>query len=139
MSVFDQLEELTREICDAFDVYAPPVPIEIMLQKPVNNMWEELDPSQLSGSFMRVDGRYSPRMSLTRLLARHILQSAWGKSRDLQALIPDTEMLNVFARMLIMPQDMVAGLASSSRNPKAMSLHFEVPEEEARQRLIELI
>lgn len=139
MSNFEQLETITREICDAFDVYAPPVPIELMLQQPVNGMWEELDPSQLSGSFMRVDGRYSPRMSLTRLLARHIAQSEWGKAQGLLTLIPDPDTLNVFARMLIMPQDMVEGLTSSTRNPKAMSLHFEVPEDEARQRLIELI
>lgn len=139
MSDLTELENITRDICEAFEIYAPPVPIELMLQAPLEGMWHELDPSQLSGSFMRIDGRYSPRMSLARLLARHIVQSDWGKDRQLDALITDPDTLNRFARMLIMPENMVEGLAGSARTPKAMSLRFEVPEEEARQRLLELL
>jgi hypothetical protein len=38
-----------------------------------------------------------------------------------------------------MPEEMVTGLTSSARNPKTMSIHFEVPEDDARQRLLELL
>lgn len=134
-----QLEAIAREICEQFEVYAPPVPIEIMLQKPVAGMWEEVDVSQLSGSFLSIKDRYSPRMSLARLLVRHIATSDWGQERGLDKILGDAEELNLFARMLIMPEDMVAGLSSSSRNPKTMGLHFEVPEDDARHRLLELL
>jgi hypothetical protein len=134
-----ELENIAKEICDTFDVFAPPVPVEIMLQKPRDNMWAELDPMQLSGSFLSIKDRYSPRMSLARMLVRHIATSDWGQEHHLHTLLGDTETLNMFARMLLMPEDMVIGLTSSSRNPKTMSIHFEVPEDEARQRLLELL
>lgn len=134
-----RMEEIASEICERFEVYAPPVPIELMLQKPVAGMWEEVDVSQLSGSFLSIKERYSPRMSLARLLVRHIATSDWGQERNLNELLGDAEAINIFARMLIMPEDMVMGLSSSARNPKTMSLHFEVPEDDARQRLLELL
>ena len=134
-----ELEQIAKEICTTFDVFAPPVPVEIMLQKPLENMWEELDPSQLSGSFLSIKDRYSPRMSLTRMLVRHIAASDWGQARNLHSILGDTETLNMFARMLLMPEDMVVGLTSSARNPRTMSIHFEVPEDDARQRLLELL
>jgi len=133
------IEKITQEICETFQVYAPPIPIEIMLQQPPTGMWKELDITQLSGNFMRVTDRYSPRMSLARMLARHIVSSDWGRERGLQGTINDPEKLNKFARMLVMPEEMIMGLTRSSRNPKTMSLHFEVPEDEARQRLLELV
>jgi hypothetical protein len=133
------LEAIAQEICDIFEVFAPPVPVEMMLQKPRDNMWAELDPSQLSGGFLNIKERYAPRMSLSRLLVRHIATSEWGKARHLHTLLGNTETLNQFARMLLMPQDMVVGLTSSARNPKTISVHFEVPEDEARQRLLELL
>lgn len=134
-----QLEEVSIEICETFDVYAPPVPIELMLQKPPEGMWAEVDVSQLSGSFLNIKERYSPRMSLSRLLVRHIAASDWGKDRNLDRLLGDSDGIGAFARMLLMPEDMVNGLTSGARNPKTMSMHFEVPEEDARLRLLELL
>jgi hypothetical protein len=133
------LELITKEICEIFDVYAPPIPIEIMLQKPPAAMWEELDVSQLTSSFLSIRDRYSPRMSLARLLVRHIAASEWGEAHGLKDILGDTETLNSFARMLLMPQEMVLGITVSLQNPQAMSLHFEVPEDEARTRLLELL
>jgi hypothetical protein len=40
--------------------------------------------------------------------------------------------------MLVMPSTMVKALSSGARTPTAMSMHFEVPEEDARLRLDEL-
>ena len=134
----ERLEDIAQELCDIFEVYAPPVPIELMLRSPQADMWEEVDVSQLSGSFMSIKERHSPRMSLARLLVRHIASSDWGNQRDIADIADDTELTNSFARMILMPREMVNGLTSSMRNPKTMSTHFEVPESDAEERLLEM-
>lgn len=132
------LEEIAEEICEAFEVYAPPIPIELMLQKPGDGLWEEIDVGKLSGTFMSFTHRYSPRMSFSRLLVRHIAASDWGKERGVDAILGNETMLNIFARMLLMPKEMVTGLTSTMRNPQTLSIRFEVPESDARERLIDL-
>lgn len=132
------LESIADEICEAFEVYAPPVPIELMLQKPPEGMWDEIDVTRLSGSFLSVAERYSPRMSLSRLLARHIAASEWGKEQGIDKILGDEETLNAFARMLVMPKEMVSGLTNNMKNPQTLSMHFEVPESDARERLLDL-
>ncbi len=140
MNQIERLEAIAQEILDIFEVYAPPVPIELMLQHPRREMWEEVDPAQLSGSFLSLKDRYSPRMSLTRLLVRHIASSAWGHEVGLFDIVQNNiDHLNRFARMLIMPRDMVLGLPASNRNPTIMSNYFEVPPDDAEKRLTELI
>ena len=132
------LEAVAADVMQAFEVKAPPVPVESMLQRPREGMWEEVDVSQLSGSFLTVKDYYSPRMSLARLLARHIIWSAWGKAHELGDIGRDEEMIRTFARMLVMPASMVNPLSAAAKNPTAMSMHFEVPEDDARLRLKEL-
>ena len=134
----ERLEEIAAELCDKFEVYAPPVPIELMLQKPLPGMWEEVDVTQLSGSFMSLKERFSPRMSVARLLVRHIVSSEWGRQHNLPGMVNDEQQTRAFARMLLMPREMVRGLTDSMRNPKTMSTHFEVPESDAEERLLEL-
>lgn len=135
----EKLESIATEVIRAFRISAPPIPIESMLRRPVNQMWEELDITQLSGGFLNIKDRYSPRMSLARLLARHIANSAWGRERGLASLLQSEELIQAFARMLIMPSEMVESLTVSMRNPSTMGLHFEVPEEDALIRLQELL
>jgi hypothetical protein len=133
------LETIAEELIAAFEITAPPVPVETMLQKPKENMWNKVDVNQLSGTFLSIRDMYSPRMSLARLLARHVASSEWGKARNLtQILIRDEELIKAFARMIVMPAAMVSALSSGARNPSAMSMHFEVPEDDARARLIDL-
>lgn len=135
----ERLEEITREIFEIFEIYAPPIPIETMLGQPPAGLWEEVDIAQLSGSFLSVKERYSPRMSLARLLARHIAQSEWGAQRNLHTMINSEDAVHTFARMLLIPADMIDGLTSNTRNPRVISQQFEAPEEEVRQRLLELL
>lgn len=137
-STRQQLEAIANEVMEAFEVYAPPVPIELMLQKPRPDMWTEVDVTQLSGSFLSVKDRYSPRMSLARLLARHIASSEWGHSRNLFTILQEGDNLQAFARMLIMPEDMLSGLTSSNRTTAYVVSHFEVPQDDASQRLLEI-
>ena len=138
MEKMQKLEAIAAEILQLFNIISPPVPIETMLQHPKENMWEELDVNQLSGSFLNIREYYSPRMSLARLLARHIASSPWGRERGMMSLMTDEDTVRAFARMLIMPQEMVRNLSTAARNPTAMSMHFEVPEEDARMRLQEI-
>lgn len=137
----NQLEAIATELIHTFEITSPPVPIEIMLQRPKADMWDEVDITELSVGFLKTGGHFSPRMSLARLLARHIVQSDWGEARGLGDLLKgdrDQERLKAFARMLIMPAEMVRALSSGARTAITLSMHFEVPEEDARQRLIEL-
>lgn len=134
-----KLEASADQIIAAFGIKAPPVPIELMLQKPVNDMWEEVDLMQLSGTFMSMRDRYSPRMSLARLLARHIAGSSWGQERSLLEALEDQEGVAAFARMLIMPRSLMQNYTSGDLNPTLVSFQFEVPEEDARLRLQEIL
>ena len=138
MTDLPELERIANEVIETFDIKAPPVPIESMLQHPKPDMWAEVDINQLTGSFLSVKNPFSPRMSLTRLLARHIMLSQWGEARNLKILADDKNGINSFARMLIMPVKMVRALSASARTPTTLSLHFEVPEDVARERLTEL-
>lgn len=141
MNAMRQLESIATELIRTFEIEHPPVPIEIMLQRPHPDMWSEVDITELSVGFLKSGGHFSPRMSLSRLLARHIIQSEWGSKHGLEAIFRqdrDDQMLRAFARMLIMPLEMIRALSPGARTPVAMSVHFEVPEDDARQRLSEV-
>ena len=133
-----ELEKITDDLVAAYEIQAPPVPIESMLQRPLDHMWEELDITKLSSSFINVNDYYSPRMSLARLLARHIVSSEWGKERGLSQIGKDDNKLRAFARMLIMPAGLVRVLSQNARTPEWISVHFEVPYDDAELRLQEL-
>ena len=134
----EQLEHLSQELMRTFGIHAPPVPIETMLQSPPKGMWAEVDPMQLSGSFISISHRFSPRISIARMLVRHIIDSPWGATNNLSGLISTPEEVTQFARMLLMPKDMIMSLTKRSQNPTAISMQFEVPEDDASARLIEL-
>lgn len=141
MTDLNQLEAVASELIQTFEINSPPIPIEIMLQRPKPDMWHEVDITELSVGFLRAGGHFSPRMSLARLLARHVIQSDWGEKRGLRELFKDDRdesLLRAFARMLIMPAEMVKALSPGARTPITMSIHFEVPEDDTRQRLKEL-
>lgn len=134
-----QLEKLVEEILTSFNIMAPPIPIELILNSPESDMWEKIDPARLSITLSNVNTRYGPRMSFARMLVRHIVDSHWGNQHNLPDLIATREELDAFARALLMPRDMVLSLSTKSMNPTVMSLHFEIPEDEAEQRLSELL
>ncbi|TVR21063.1 MAG: hypothetical protein EA396_09020 [Anaerolineaceae bacterium] len=136
----EQLEAATQALLAAFDIYAPPVPVETMLQNPPPGMWNNVDINQLSGTFLVLKDQYSPRMSLARLLGRHVASSEWGAARGLyEIIIGNEDNLRIFARMLVMPRDMIQSLTPATRNAIAISDEFEVPEEDAQTRLDELL
>src|SRR5690606_14241469 len=123
---------------DAFSITAPPIPIERILQNPQSDMWDDVDLSRLSGSFLKLKESFSPRMSLARMLARHVASCDWGAARGLSGLDRDESKLYSFARMLVMPANMIMQLNETARTPHLLGTYFEVPEEDARVRLKEL-
>jgi hypothetical protein len=135
----DTLEQAAQDILTIFEVYAPPIPIESMLQRPRGNLWEAVDPTQLSGSFMSLKEKFSPRMSLARLLVRHVASSAWGRERGLFQMMQQPEMIQAFARMILMPRDMILTMSPREQNPLSVSSEFEVPPSDAEIRLRELL
>lgn len=138
MSNLDKLEAIAAELIAEFDVNYAPVPIETILQNPKDGMWEKVDITQLSGSFLSLKDPYSPRMSIARLLARHLASCPWGRERDLFNLLREGDNLKLFARMLIMPKPLVEKVPTAARTPTTMSLQFEVPEDDIRIRLDEV-
>ena len=138
MSDLEKLEAIAAELIAEFDVDSAPVPIELILQNPKDGMWEKVDITQLSGSFLSLKDRYSPRMSIARLLARHLSACPWGKERGLFDILREGDNLNRFARMLIMPKPLVEQVNTAARTPMTMNLQFEVPEDDIRLRLDEI-
>lgn len=138
MSDLDKLEAIAAELIAEFDVNYAPVPIETILQNPKDGMWEKVDITQLSGSFLSLKDPYSPRMSIARLLARHLASCPWGRERGLFELLREDDNLKHFARMLIMPKPLVEQVNTAARTPTTMSLQFEVPEDDIRIRLDEI-
>ena len=132
-----QLEAVAREFISLFDISAPPIPIEKILQSPLPDMWDEVDVSQMTAR-LDLSSPYSPQMSMARLLARNIIASEWGKQHGIANLDQDDTAIRQFARMLVMPADMILQLNQTSRTPQRLSLHFEVPEAKANLRLQEL-
>lgn len=138
MSNLDKLEAVAAELMAEYDVNYAPVPIETILQTPKDGMWEKVDITQLSGSFLSLKDPYSPRMSIARLLARHLASCPWGRERGLFEILREGDNLKHFARILIMPKPLVEQVNTAARNPRTMSLQFEVPEDDIRIRLDEV-
>lgn len=138
MNDLPPLEMIANELIDVFNVKVPPVPIERMLQKPEPGMWREVDPRNISVSFLTVRQEFAPRMSIARLLAREIAHSEWGNIRNVPSLVKTESQIQMFARMLVMPARMVQALSEAARTPATMSHNFEVPQEDAQLRLVEL-
>ncbi|KXK19564.1 MAG: hypothetical protein UZ15_CFX003001970 [Chloroflexi bacterium OLB15] len=135
---FVLLEKITAELIELYKVDMPPVPIEFMLQYPLPGMWDEIDVSLVSGSFMILDNPYRPRMSLARLLAKEIATCNWGIERGLLPFQNDKQILGSLARALTMPLQMVQALSLAARIPEMMSDYFEVPAKDAKRRLEEI-
>jgi hypothetical protein len=135
MADLQELEQVVRELVQLYAVTAPPIPIERMLQHPHPDMWNDVDMTDFSSSFLNITTPFSPRMSLARFLARQIAKSEWGQKRGLAWMDEDEESIYPFARMIAMPVDLVMEISADSRTPQLISLHFEVPEDDARLRL----
>jgi hypothetical protein len=132
------IEAAVNDLLKAFDVTTPPVPAEIMLQRPKAGMWKEVNLSELSIAFINVRQRFSPRMSIARLLVRYICRSEWGQQRGLAVVLENEETLRAFARALLLPRSMLRSSVTTSRDPAVLSIRFEIPEDDVALRLVDL-
>lgn len=132
------LESAVDEIMMLFDVDHPPVPIELMLERPREGLWTRADLTELTSSFLVMTDRYSPRMSVARLLARHIARCDWGDEHGLGPIFNSKTLTNRFARALMMPRGMVAQAFEDGQSHIAMLNRFELPENDFKMRMIEL-
>ncbi|MCU0496597.1 MAG: hypothetical protein MUF87_04500 [Anaerolineae bacterium] len=136
---YGQLESIANELMKEFDIKVAPVPVESMLRDPKPGMWSSMNLNQLTGSFFSIRDQYSPRMSMARLIARLLINTEWGQQRELSKLITDEDSLRAFARMVIMPKSLLQTLSSGAKNAVTIRMNFEVPEEDAQQRLLEIL
>ena len=134
----DKLEAIADELLAEFNVRSAPVPIEDILQNPKDGMWDKVDITQLSGSFLSLSDQYSPRMSIARLLARHLASCEWGRERGIFDILRQGGHLKPFSRMLIMPKSLIEQTDPDSRVPTTLSVQFEVPEDDIILRLDEV-
>ena len=134
--LIERIETSVDELLLVFDVDRPPVPVELMLQRPREGMWKEIDLSEMSASFLSLFDRYAPRMSAVRFLARTVARSEWGQERGLNELLTNPDALRRLARAIIIPRTFLEN--SEVADKTAVSLRFEVPEEDAELRLEEL-
>jgi len=130
-------DAVVAELMDAFEVDRPPVPVELMLKRPRPGMWREPNLGDMSLSFIQVSSPFSPRMSIARLLARHVCGCPWGEARGLRRDHADEE-IRYLARAILMPARMVAVVPGAQRDPLDLSARFEVPESDALARLQDL-
>lgn len=136
-----KLEQIAEDLVQQYEIHGPPVPIESMLQRPPRDMVddpEQLNISRLSTSFISVGELYAPRMSLARLLAREIVSSDWGAEQGLPELAGNEEGVHAFARTIMMPASLIHPLSESALTAEYISVHFEVPADDALLRLNEL-
>lgn len=135
------LEHIAAELLEAFDVSTAPVPIENMLQNPPQGIMVKIDMRDMTTTFLTPgSGPYARRMSLARFLVRQVAPSPWGEERGLGDLIAQEKenVLNTLARMIMMPLDMMEAITVSNRTPMAVGIQFEVPEDDARRRLLDM-
>lgn len=137
-TIYEHLEETVSLILTSFDLDSPPIPVELMLRRPRAGLWPEVDLAELSASFLDLSDRYSPRMSVVRLLARHIARCEWGEEHDLSGILNDRDLINRFARAIIMPQAMLQRVIEDASDVTAIGLRFEVPENDVLLRLADL-
>ncbi|NJL93678.1 MAG: hypothetical protein HC915_08070 [Anaerolineae bacterium] len=130
------IESAVEAMLAAFDVDRPPVPVELMLQRPREGLWPEIDLAEMSATFLHLHDRYAPRMSVVRLLARNVARSPWGYAHGLASLADDSEQVNAFARAIILPQRFLD--APTPADLAALSDRFEVPENDVLMRLDDL-
>jgi hypothetical protein len=133
-----RINRLVNALLERYQVAGPPVPIERMLQKPVDGLWEP-HPSQISFILGHGLYRYAPRLAEARLLYRMLSDSVAARQAGLDVPWPvPRRAIKYFARCLLMPEDWVRALPPADRTPDALSDLFQVTSYDALIRLAEL-
>lgn len=135
------LEASVRDLLALFAIDKAPIALEKMLQTRHAELWEAVEVEDLSMGMMlpfTPERVYEPRMSMARLIGRKLARSPWGIQHGLEWVETTKENTEIFARTLVMPEQMVLALSPANRTVSVLSDHFEVPLSEASKRLNEL-
>lgn len=136
MTEYEALEDAADALIAAFDITTPPVPIDTMMMTPRAGMWPKIDLSQLTLSFTARGDRFAPRISIARLIVRHLIQTEWGQAHNLHQLIGDDPSRIIdFGRMVLMPRALLNQMTDKDQTPINVSMAFMVPEDDAEARL----
>lgn len=133
-----RIERLAASLLERYHIHEPPVPIELMLQDPLLDLWEA-DLTQVSSIIGHGLYRYAPRLAQARLLYRTISESPEARREGLDAPWPASRReVKYFARCLLMPEDWIRCLPQADRTPEGLCEIFHVPSFDAIVRLAEL-
>jgi hypothetical protein len=133
-----RINRLVNALLERYQVTALPVPVEHMLNHPLDDLWEA-QPEQISFILGHGIYRYAPRLAEARLLYRMLAESADTRERGLDAPWPASRrVIQYFARCLLMPEDWIRILSPADRTPDAISEMFQVTSYDAIIRLAEL-
>ncbi len=133
-----RINRLVNALLERYHVAEPPVPIEQMLKKPLDGLWEP-HPSQISFILGHGIYRYAPRLAEARLLYRMLSDSAPTRKAGFDVPWPVTRRaIKYFARCLLMPEEWIRALPQPDRTPDAVSEIFQGTSYDAILRLAEL-
>jgi len=135
---FRLLETVVEELITEYHILEAPIRVEQILQYPLDGMGASLQVSKMSTGFIQINKPFAPRMALARWLARQLIKSDWGIARQLDQVLTGEIRIKVFARILLMPRQMIMALQKESRTVVTLVNYFQVPPEEAKQRLEEI-
>jgi hypothetical protein len=128
-----RLEHLATELLRVVGVLRIPVDIEKLWQQPPHNLWPPPD-DVLVG-----DDPHQRRWQIARSVAELVGRSAWIAKLQLVGKEPFNEDdINIFARALLMPTPLLAGLSPRQKMPPLAQTIFQVPLIQAEIRLAEL-
>jgi hypothetical protein len=133
-----RIHRLVNALLERYHITAPPVPIDHLLNHPLDGLWEA-QTDQIS--FIMGHGlyRYAPRLAEARLLYRLLADSPAARDSGLAAPWPASRRtIKYFARCLLMPADWIRALPQPDRTPDAVSEIFQVTSYDALIRLAEL-
>ena len=133
-----RINRLVNALLERYQVTEPPVPIERMLQHPLNGLWEA-HPSQISFILGHGIYRYAPRLAEARLLYRMLSDSVAAREAGFDTPWPASRRaIKYFARCLLMPEEWMRALPQLERTPDAISETFQVTSYDAIIRMTEL-
>ncbi len=133
-----QLDQLAHLLLERYQVTAPPVPIDLMLKQPLDQLWV-VDYEQISFSLGHGIYEYAPRLAEARLLYRSLADNAAAAQAGFVAPWPIAgRAIKYFARSLLLPAAWIRALPEPDRTPEAIGENFQVPPSDAIVRLAEL-
>jgi hypothetical protein len=133
-----RINRLVNALLERYQVTEPPVPVDHMLNHPLDGLWEA-QPENISFILGHGIYRYAPRLAEARLLYRMLSNSPAARDEGLDAPWPATRRaIKYFARCLLMPEEWIRALPQPDRTPDAVSEIFQVTSYDAIIRLAEL-